>query len=152
MNHVGCFERTPACAGPPRSLRSLPPEGACGRPGRQCRVVVAAALTRAGSPPLCARMKEIASVQGVRANQLVGYGLVVGLDGTGEQNAVTGQSLSALLQSLGVTLPPGVVPQGRNSAAVMVTAELPAFAQPGQTIDIASRRWAMPRACVAAPW
>jgi flagellar P-ring protein precursor FlgI len=84
-----------------------------------------------------ARVKEIASVQGVRANQLVGYGLVVGLDGTGEQNAVTAQSLSALLQSLGVTLPPGVVPQGRNSAAVMVTAELPAFAQPGQTIDIA---------------
>ncbi len=84
-----------------------------------------------------ARVKEIASVQGVRANQLVGYGLVVGLDGTGEQNAVTAQSLSALLQSLGVTLPAGVVPQGRNSAAVMVTAELPAFAQPGQTIDVA---------------
>ena len=84
-----------------------------------------------------ARVKEIASVQGVRANQLIGYGLVVGLDGTGEQNAVTGQSLSALLQSLGVTLPPGVVPQGRNSAAVMVTAELPPFAQPGQVIDIA---------------
>ena len=57
-----------------------------------------------------ARVKEIASVQGVRANQLVGYGLVVGLDGTGEQNAVTAQSLSALLQSLGVTLPAGVVP------------------------------------------
>jgi flagellar P-ring protein precursor FlgI len=84
-----------------------------------------------------ARVKEIASVQGVRTNQLVGYGLVVGLDGTGEQNAVTAQSLSALLQSLGVTLPPGVTPQGRNTAAVMVTAELPAFAQPGQTIDIA---------------
>ncbi len=83
-----------------------------------------------------ARVKELASVQGVRANQLIGYGLVVGLDGTGEQNAVTGQSLSALLQSLGVTLPPGVVPQGRNSAAVMVTAELPPFAQPGQTIDV----------------
>jgi flagellar P-ring protein precursor FlgI len=83
------------------------------------------------------RVKEVASVQGVRANQLIGYGLVVGLDGTGEQNAVTAQSLSALLQSLGVTLPPGVVPQGRNSAAVMVTAELPPFAQPGQTIDIA---------------
>lgn len=83
------------------------------------------------------RLKEVASVQGVRANQLIGYGLVVGLDGTGEQNAVTAQSLSALLQSLGVTLPPGVVPQGRNTAAVMVTAELPPFAQPGQTLDIA---------------
>jgi flagellar P-ring protein precursor FlgI len=88
-------------------------------------------------PAAAARVKEVASVQGVRANQLIGYGLVVGLDGTGEQNAVTAQSLSALLQSLGVTLPPGVVPQGRNSAAVMVTAELPPFAQPGQTIDIA---------------
>jgi flagellar P-ring protein precursor FlgI len=83
-----------------------------------------------------ARIKEVASVQGVRANQLVGYGLVVGLDGTGEQTAVTAQSLTALLQSLGVTLPPGVVPQGRNVAAVMVTAELPPFAQPGQAIDV----------------
>jgi len=75
-------------------------------------------------------------VQGVRANQLIGYGLVVGLDGTGEQTAVTAQSMTSLLQSLGVTLPPGVVPQGRNAAAVMVTAELPPFAQPGQAIDI----------------
>lgn len=83
-----------------------------------------------------ARLKEVASVQGVRANQLIGYGLVVGLDGTGEQNAVTAQSLSALLQSLGVTLPPGIVPQGRNSAAVMVTAELPPFARPGVRLDI----------------
>lgn len=83
-----------------------------------------------------ARVKEVASVQGVRSNQLIGYGLVVGLDGTGEQNAVTAQSLSALLQSLGVTLPPGITPQGRNTAAVMVTADLPPFAQPGQTIDI----------------
>jgi flagellar P-ring protein precursor FlgI len=88
-------------------------------------------------PASAVRVKEVASVQGVRSNQLIGYGLVVGLDGTGEQNAVTAQSLSALLQSLGVTLPPGVQPQGRNTAAVMVTAELPAFAQPGQTIDVA---------------
>jgi len=104
-------------------------------------LVLAAVLASAAlwwpAPAAAARLKEIASVQGVRANQLVGYGLVVGLDGTGEQSAVTAQSLSAMLQSLGVTLPPGVVPQGRNSAAVMVTAELPPFAQPGQTIDIA---------------
>ena len=59
-----------------------------------------------------ARIKEVAAVQGVRTNQLVGYGLVVGLDGTGEQNAVTAQSLTALLQSMGVTLPPGVVAAG----------------------------------------
>jgi flagellar P-ring protein FlgI len=88
------------------------------------------------APAAAQRIKEVASVQGVRANQLVGYGLVVGLDGTGEQSAVTAQSLGALLQSLGVTLPPGVVPQGRNVAAVMVTAELPPFAQPGQAIDV----------------
>lgn len=87
-------------------------------------------------PAGATRVKEVASVQGVRSNQLIGYGLVVGLDGTGEQNAVTAQSLSALLQSLGVTLPPGITPQGRNTAAVMVTADLPPFAQPGQTIDI----------------
>ncbi len=98
--------------------------------------VVASAALWWPAPAAAQRIKEVASVQGVRANQLVGYGLVVGLDGTGEQTAVTAQSLSALLQSLGVTLPPGVVPQGRNVAAVMVTAELPPFAQPGQAIDV----------------
>jgi flagellar P-ring protein precursor FlgI len=101
-----------------------------------CAVLATAALWWP-LPAGAVRLKEVASVQGVRANQLIGYGLVVGLDGTGEQNAVTAQSLTALLQSLGVTLPPGVVPQGRNTAAVMVTAELPPFAQPGQTLDIA---------------
>jgi flagellar P-ring protein FlgI len=109
---------------------------------RMLRAVIALGLVAASAalwwpaPAHAVRVKEVASVQGVRANQLIGYGLVVGLDGTGEQNAVTAQSLSALLQSLGVTLPPGVVPQGRNSAAVMVTAELPPFAQPGQPIDV----------------
>jgi flagellar P-ring protein precursor FlgI len=98
--------------------------------------VLASAAVWWPAPSNAARIKEVASVQGVRANQLVGYGLVVGLDGTGEQNAVTAQSLTAMLQSLGVTLPPGVSPQGRNAAAVMVTAELPPFAQPGQQIDI----------------
>ncbi len=82
------------------------------------------------------RLKEVAAIQGVRSNQLFGYGVVVGLDGTGEQNAVTSQSLGSMLQSLGVTLPPGASPQGKNAAAVMVTSELPAFAQPGQPIDV----------------
>jgi flagellar P-ring protein FlgI len=110
---------------------------------RLARLIVALSALAASAalwwplPASAIRVKEVASVQGVRANQLIGYGLVVGLDGTGEQNAVTAQSLSALLQSLGVTLPPGVAPQGRNTAAVMVTAELPPFAQPGQTIDVA---------------
>jgi flagellar P-ring protein precursor FlgI len=78
-------------------------------------------------------------VQGVRSNSLVGYGLVVGLDGTGDQTTqtpFTTQSLVAMLQTLGVTLPAGASLQLRNVAAVMVTAQLPAFAQPGQTIDI----------------
>jgi len=85
------------------------------------------------------RIKEVASVQGVRNNQLVGYGLVVGLDGTGDQTTstpFTTQSLTALLQQMGVTVPPGTNMQLKNVAAVMVTAQLPAFAQPGQLLDV----------------
>jgi flagellar P-ring protein FlgI len=85
------------------------------------------------------RIKEVASVQGVRSNQLVGYGLVVGLDGTGDQTTqtpFTSQSMNALLQQMGVTLPAGTNVQLRNVAAVMVTAQLPPFAQPGQNIDV----------------
>ncbi|MES2886576.1 MAG: flagellar basal body P-ring protein FlgI [Pseudomonadota bacterium] len=86
-----------------------------------------------------ARIKEVASVQGVRTNQLVGYGLVVGLDGTGDQTTsapFTSQSINALLQQMGVTVPAGTNMQLKNVAAVMVTAQLPPFAQPGQNIDI----------------
>ncbi len=86
-----------------------------------------------------ARIKEVASVQGVRMNQLVGYGLVVGLDGTGDQTTsapFATQSLLALLQQMGVTVPPGTNMQLKNLATVMVTAQLPAFAQPGQQIDV----------------
>ncbi|NML14910.1 flagellar basal body P-ring protein FlgI [Azohydromonas caseinilytica] len=85
------------------------------------------------------RLKEIAAVQGVRNNQLVGYGLVVGLDGTGDQTTqtpFTTQSLNAMLQQMGVTVPPGTNMQLRNVAAVMVTAVLPPFALPGQAIDV----------------
>jgi flagellar P-ring protein precursor FlgI len=85
------------------------------------------------------RLKEIASVQGVRSNQLLGYGLMVGLDGTGDQTTqapFTAQSMQSLLSQLGIQLPPGITPQLRNSAAVMVTAQLPAFAQSGQLLDI----------------
>ena len=85
------------------------------------------------------RIKEVASVQGVRTNQLVGYGLVVGLDGTGDQSQgvpFTAQSLAAMLQQMGVAVPPGVQLQAKNVAAVMVTATLPPFAQPGQAIDV----------------
>ncbi len=85
------------------------------------------------------RIKEVAAVQGVRSNQLLGYGLVVGLDGTGDQatqTPFTTQSLNALLQQMGVTLPPGMTMQPKNVAAVLVTAQLPAFAQPGQSVDV----------------
>jgi flagellar P-ring protein precursor FlgI len=85
------------------------------------------------------RIKEVAAVQGVRNNQLVGYGLVVGLDGTGDQTTqtpFTTQSLNAMLQQMGVTVPPGTTMQLRNVAAVMVTAVLPPFAVPGQAIDV----------------
>ena len=85
------------------------------------------------------RIKEIAAVQGVRSNQLTGYGLVVGLDGTGDQTKqmpYTAQSMNNYLQQLGLSLPPGANLQLKNVAAVLVTAQLPAFAQPGQTIDV----------------
>jgi flagellar P-ring protein FlgI len=85
------------------------------------------------------RIKEVAAVQGVRSNQLVGYGLVVGLDGTGDQatqTPYTTQALNAMLQQFGITVPAGVSIQPRNVAAVMITASLPPFAQPGQNIDV----------------
>jgi flagellar P-ring protein FlgI len=102
-------------------------------------LAASAALWWPAGAHAAARIKEVASVQGVRANQLVGYGLVVGLDGTGDQSTgapFTAQSLAAMLQQLGVTVPPGVQIQAKNVAAVMVTAMLPAFAQPGQAIDV----------------
>ncbi|RTZ48241.1 flagellar basal body P-ring protein FlgI [Candidimonas sp. SYP-B2681] len=85
------------------------------------------------------RIKDIASIQGVRANQLIGYGLVVGLDGSGDQvrqTPFTQQSLTNMLSQLGVTVPQGTNMQVKNVAAAMVTARLPAFAQPGQTVDV----------------
>jgi flagellar P-ring protein FlgI len=85
------------------------------------------------------RIKDMAQVQGVRTNQLVGYGLVVGLDGTGDQTSqapFTIQSLTNMLAQLGVVVPPNVTPQLKNVAAVSVHAMMPAFVKPGQTIDI----------------
>ncbi len=82
------------------------------------------------------RIKDIASIEGVRSNQLVGYGLVVGLDKSGDKTTFTGQSLRSMLARLGLTLPPGIDPKAKNIAAVSIQAELPAFAKPGQTIDV----------------
>jgi flagellar P-ring protein FlgI len=85
------------------------------------------------------RVKDLASVAGVRTNQLIGYGLVVGLDGTGDQTSqapFTIQSIRNMLAKFGVTIPDNVNPQLKNVAAVVVTADLPPFTKPGQTIDI----------------
>jgi flagellar P-ring protein FlgI len=85
------------------------------------------------------RLKDIASIQGVRNNQLIGYGLVVGLDGTGDQTTQTPftvQSIISMMQQMGVSLPSGTSLQLKNVASVMITSSLPAFAQPGQTLDI----------------
>ncbi len=90
-------------------------------------------------PSQAERLKDLASIQGVRDNPLIGYGLMVGLDGSGDQTMqtpFTTQSLNNMLGQLGITVPPGTNMQLKNVAAVMVTATLPSFARPGQNIDI----------------
>jgi flagellar P-ring protein precursor FlgI len=85
------------------------------------------------------RIKDLASITGVRNNQLIGYGLVVGLDGSGDQTTQTPftvQSIINMLSNMGVSLPPGQSLQLKNVAAVMVTATLPPFARAGQQIDV----------------
>jgi flagellar P-ring protein precursor FlgI len=85
------------------------------------------------------RLKDVASLAGVRSNNLIGYGLVVGLDGTGDQTTqapFTTQSLQSMLRQFGIALPEGVRLQLKNIAAVAVHGQLPPFAKPGQTIDI----------------
>ncbi len=95
----------------------------------------------AAQPAFATRLKEVAAVEGVRSNQLTGFGLVVGLDGTGDQTTqmpYTSQSLNNYLQQMGITLPAAAASQLqlKNVAAVLVTAELPAFARPGQAVDV----------------
>lgn len=101
-----------------------------------CCLSVIACVTSAQAE----RIKNLTTIQGVRNNQLVGYGLVVGLDSSGDQTTQTPftvQSLTSMLGQLGINLPPGgPTLQLRNVAAVMVTATLPAFAKPGQPIDV----------------
>ena len=102
-------------------------------------LLLAAVLAAAAPTAHAVRIKEVATVQGVRSNQLVGYGLIVGLDGTGDQTTqtpFTTQGLNAMLQQLGVTIPQGTGMQLKNVASVLVTATLPAFAQPGQPLDV----------------
>ena len=82
------------------------------------------------------RLKDMVSISGVRSNQLVGYGLVVGLDGTGDKTSFTSQTFRNMLNNFGVAIPPSTNPKSKNIAAVAIHAELPAFAKPGQAIDI----------------
>ncbi len=106
------------------------------------RIVVAFAATLLALfalPASAERIKDLAAVAGVRSNPLIGYGLVVGLDGSGDQTSqapFTVQSLKNMLTELGVAVPPNVNPQLKNVAAVAIHAELPPFAKPGQAIDV----------------
>jgi len=94
-------------------------------------------LLCAMAAPGATRLKELASLEGVRDNQLMGYGLVVGLNGTGDkrQTVFSAQALTNILRRMGVTVNPTAI-LVRNMAAVMVTATLPPFAQPGTRIDV----------------
>ena len=106
---------------------------------RRIAYLAALALLTLALPAQALRIKEVAAVQGVRNNQLSGYGLVVGLDGTGDKSGmpITGQAMQNYLQQMGISLPPGAAAlKLDNVATVVVTAQLPPFAQPGQMIDV----------------
>ncbi len=103
------------------------------------KIIALVAAVFIALPAQAERIKDLATIQGVRNNQLIGYGLVVGLDGSGDQTTQTPftvQSVVSMLGQLGVNLPPGISLQLKNVAAVTVTSTLPPFAKPGQTIDI----------------
>lgn len=82
------------------------------------------------------RIKDIASISGVRTNQLIGYGLVVGLDGTGDKAPFTTQTFRNMMSQFGIALPAGVDPKLKNVAAVSITAVMPPFSKPGQQVDV----------------
>jgi flagellar P-ring protein precursor FlgI len=106
------------------------------QPQQQAALVPPVAPTQQSVNVPTERIKDIASVAGVRSNQLVGYGIVVGLNGTGDGNvAATLQSMQSMVSRFGMNIDAGSL-NAKNAAAVMVTAELPAFAKPGQKIDI----------------
>lgn len=89
------------------------------------------------APASAERVRDLGTFQAVRSNQLTGYGIVVGLDGTGDDNfAYVTQAMRGVSDRFGLQLPPGVNPALKNAAAVIVTAELPAFSKPGQRIDV----------------
>ena len=103
-------------------------------------VLLAALLAFLLTTPAAAqqsRIKDLGTFEGIRTNQLVGYGIVVGLAGTGDDSfEYLTQGMGGIASRFGITLPPGVDPGLKNAAAVLITAELPPLARPGQRIDI----------------
>lgn len=97
---------------------------------------LALSLLMMAGPALADRLKDLTRVEGVRNNQLIGYGLVVGLDGTGDRAPFTNQTFRNMMNQFGITLPDGVNPNLANVAAVTIHATLPPFAKPGQELDI----------------
>ena len=97
-------------------------------------IITCLTFTNAGAE----RIKDVAQLSGVRTNQLVGYGLVVGLNGTGDKAGTrfTEQSFANMLTQLGINIPPGTKLNSKNIAAVMVTADLQTFMKKGQTMDV----------------
>ena len=102
---------------------------------KRCLIALLLFLLRPAPAP-AARLKDLVSIEGVRENQLIGYGLVIGLAGTGDrrQTMFSAQSLANMLNRMGVSVPSTAI-RVNNTAAVMVTSSLPAFAQPGMRID-----------------
>ena len=124
-----------------RALKSMPDSRAVLSRGLRLTLATLLGVLLLTPAANAERIKDLATVQGVRANPLIGYGLVVGLDGSGDQTTQTPftvQSIISMLSQLGVNLPPGSGSslQLKNVAAVILTATLPAFAKPGQTIDV----------------
>ena len=100
-------------------------------------LLCALAVPAAPSPAFAERLRDLGTFQGVRTNQLTGYGVVVGLSGTGDDSLeYLTQAMHGVSGRVGVQLPPGVNPALKNAAAVIITADLPAFAKPGQRIDV----------------
>jgi flagellar P-ring protein FlgI len=100
-------------------------------------ILLALAALLVATPATADRIKDLGGFQGIRSNQLTGYGVVVGLPGTGDDNLeYTVQSVKAVASRFGLQLPPNANPGMKNAAVVMITAELPPFAKPGQRIDI----------------
>ena len=98
---------------------------------------LAALMVLVAAPASAERVKDLGSFQGLRANQLTGYGIIVGLAGTGDDSfEYATQGMKGVASRFGLTLPPGINPALKNAAAVMITAELPPFAKPGQRLDV----------------